>query len=177
MKDTLANIRPLIVILFSAALAAAGACASSGGGDSISSYRKDLGRQLEFTLEEARLKIWNRHGWNQVRRQSEYQNLYWESDWRGLVPESGGTATGPERGRARLIIRGRRVQEQLGSNRVSSDAEGGIYRITLHGEYQVIGGIDGETWRPAPPPEDVVELWDLVYDDMYLEVRTGITRD
>ena len=165
-------------ILICSGMLLLGACASSGGGSESAPYRRDLGTQYEFTLEEARLKMWNRHGWNQVRRQSEYQNLYWESDWRNFVPSVTGVATDPLDARARIVIRGRRVQEQLGSTRTAdaSPTEGGVYRITFFGEYEVRGGMMGGDWRRVSPPEEVVELFDKVYDDMFLEVRTGVIR-
>lgn len=149
------------------------ACASSGGGAS-EAYRRDLGRLLEPLLEESRLKIWNLHGWDQVRRESEYGNLYWESAWRGIEPEATGAATDAENARARILIRGRRVEDQAGSSRTDLNAPGGVYRVTFYGEFEVRGGIVGDDWRPSPVPDAVRALFDRVYDDMYLEVRTGI---
>lgn len=149
-------------------------CASSGGGDGSSVYRRDLGRLLEPILEETRLKIWNRHGWQAVRRETEYQHLLWESDWRAFHPQTTGAATDPTDARGRIVIRGRRVQDEMGSNRVGG--EGGLYRVTFHGEFEVRGGIEGDDWRPTGVPEAARTVFDEVYDDMYLELRTGIRR-
>jgi len=143
------------------------ACASGGGGGS-NSYRRDLGRLLLPILEETQLKIWNRHGWQAVRREVEYQHLLWESDWRFFTPEMTGAATDPTDARGRVVIRGRRVQDELD--------EEGLYRVTFFGEFEVRGGLEGDGWRPGPVPDSAREVFDLVFGDMYLELRTGLRR-
>lgn len=151
-------------------LALAG-CASGGsagsGANPSESYTRDFGRLLVPTLDEARLKVWAKHNWHVRREQVEYQNIYWESDWRPFnVPESM-AITGPTEARGRIIIRGRRVADELDGR--------GLYRVTFVGEYQVRGG-SSEQWRPGDIPEDAEDVFAQVAGDLALEVRTGVRR-
>ena len=144
------------------------ACASGGGGGGLSNrYSRDLGRHLVPTLEEARLKIWAKLNWHLYREQVEYQNVYWESDWRPFSPPVAGAVTGPDDARVRIVIRGRRMIQELDG--------GAQYRVTLEGEYEVSGGTSSE-WRVAPIPEEAEDVFDQVYNEMSLEIRTGVRR-
>ncbi len=144
------------------------ACASGGGGGSMSSqYSRDLGRHLVPTLAEARLKVWAKHNWHLFREELEVQNVYWESDWRAFNPPAGGALTGPTDARMRILIRGRRMVQELDG--------GAQYRTSLVGEYEVSGGTSSQ-WRPAPIPQEAEDVFDLVFNDMSLEIRTGVRR-
>ena len=143
------------------------ACASGGGGGLSSRYSRDLGRHLVPTLEEARLKVWAKHNWHLYREQSEQQNVYWESQWRPFNPPAGAAVTGPTEARMRIMIRGRRMVGELDG--------GAQFRVTLDGEYEVRGGSSTQ-WRPAPIPEEAEDVFDQVFNDMSLEIRTGVRR-
>ncbi len=143
------------------------ACASGGGGGLSTRYSRDLGRHLLPTLGEARLKVWAKHNWHVRREEREQQNVYWESDWRAFNPPEGGALTGPTEARIRILVRGRRMVAELDG--------GAQYRVTLEGVYEVSGGTSSE-WRPAPIPEEAEDVFDQVYNDMSLEIRTGIRR-
>ena len=143
------------------------ACASGGGGNMSSRYSRDLGRQLLPTIDEARLKVWAKHNWHLQREEREQQNVYWESVWRAFNPPAGAAVTGPTDARMRIVMRGRRMIGELDG--------GAQYRITLQGEYEVSGGTSDQ-WRPAPIPEEAEDVFDLVYSDLSLEIRTGVRR-
>ena len=157
------SFRALAVLPVVAVMAA---CASSGGGGQ-STYTRDLGRQLVPTLEEARLKMWNKHNWALAREQVESQNIYWESSWREFDPPVGAAVTGPEDARLRILIRGRRVAGELDG--------GALYRTTFVGEYQVRGGMYDE-WTPMAPPREAQQVFQQVLGDIELEIRTGVRR-
>ncbi len=143
------------------------ACASGGGGGLSNRYTRDLGRHLVPTLEEARQKVWTKLNWDLQREQVEYQNVYWESAWRPFTPPAGPAVSGPTDGRVRVIIRGRRMVEELDG--------GAQYRVSLDGEYEVSGGVSSD-WRGAPIPEEAEDAFDQVYSELSLEIRTGVRR-
>ncbi len=143
------------------------ACASGGGGGLSSRYSRDLGRQLVPTLEEARLKVWAKHNWHIYRQEDNQTRVYWESQWRPFEPGTGAAVTGATEARMRIIIRGRSVVAEL---------DGGYqFRVTFEGDYEVAGGTSPD-WRPAPIPEEAEDAFDLVFNDMSLEIRTGVRR-
>ena len=150
---------PCVVIL--------AACASGGGGSMSSRYSRDLGRQLVPTLEEARLKVWAKHNWHLAREENTQTRVYWESQWRAFEPPAGAAVTGPTEARMRIIIRGRSMVAEL---------DGGVqFRVTFDGEYEVSGGASPD-WRPGPVPEEAEDTFDEVFNDMSLEIRTGVRR-
>ena len=67
----------------------------------------------------------------------------------------------------RIIIRGRGMVAEL---------DGGLqFRVTFDGEYEVRGGVSPD-WRPAPAPDEAEDVFDQVFNDMSLEIRTGVRR-
>ena len=166
----------LRMLLWLPVLVLAAGCASGGGGSggaAVGTYTRDFGRLLLPTLDEARQKIWSKHNWHVRRQQIEYQNIYWESEWRPFNPPGGASFNAPTEARGRIVIRGRRVASELGTDASGSPA--GVYRVTYVGEYQVRGGPDPD-WRPAPMPDEVREVFEEVAGDLALEVRTGVRR-
>jgi hypothetical protein len=143
------------------------ACASGGGGGLSNRYTRDLGRHLVPTLQEARLRVWSKLNWNLQREQVEFQNVYWESEWRGFNPPEGAAVSGPTDARVRIIIRGRRMVEELDG--------GAQYRVSLDGEYEVSGGVSAD-WRAAPVPDEAEDVFDQMYSELSLEIRTGVRR-
>lgn len=153
------------VVLFPAMIF--GACASSGGASGGGlGYTRDFGRLLVPLLAEAQQKVYQKHNWNIYREEVEFQNIYWETEWRPFnVADAGPMA--PSEARGRIIIRGRRVGGELDG--------GSVYRVTFVGEYEVRGGSTMD-WRPAPMPEGTREVFERVAGDLALEVRTGVRR-
>ncbi len=143
-------------------------CASGGGAadGGRMGYQRDLGRLLQPTLDEARLKVWQKHNWHLQREELEFQNIYWETQWRPFNVDTG-NAVGPTEARGRIVIRGRRVGGELDG--------GSVYRVTMVGQYQVRGGVTDD-WRPAPLPDDAEDVFDQVFSDLSLELRTGVRR-
>ena len=143
------------------------ACASGGTGGLSSRYTRDLGRQLIPTLEEAVMKVWAKDNWHVQRRESTQTRVLWESQWRLFEPPAGPAVTGPTEARMRIIIRGRGMVAEL---------DGGLqFRVTFDGEYEVRGGVSTD-WRPAPAPDEAEDVFDQVFNDMSLEIRTGVRR-
>ena len=143
------------------------ACASGGGAGLSSRYSRDLGRHLVPTLEEARLKVWAKHNWHLRREESTQTRVFWESEWRAFDPPAGAAVTGPTEARMRIIISGRAMVAEL---------DGGVqFRVRFEGQYEVSGGATPD-WRPAPVPEEAEDAFDLVFNDISLEIRTGVRR-
>lgn len=143
------------------------ACASGGTGGLSSRYTRDLGRQLVPTLEEAVMKVWAKDNWHVQRQESTQTRVLWESQWRPFEPPAGPAVTGPTEARMRIIIRGRGMVAEL---------DGGLqFRVTFDGVYEVRGGVSTD-WRPAPAPDEAEDVFDQVFNDMSLEIRTGVRR-
>lgn len=143
-------------------------CASSGGGggDGIreSLYREDIGRVLFQPLDVARLKIWGKHSIPLYREEHQGRELYWESDWIQRPPTSSESANS---GRNRVIMRGYQTGQNLDGS--------GVYRMTFEVENQIRTDSVPD-WHPAPFPEEVRETFRRVYNDLMMEVRSGIRR-
>lgn len=145
-----------------------GACASSGGSEGSNVYRENLGRVLATPLEEARDLIWGKHAIPVERRTESPQNIRVESQWMIRPPEPAEAAQGVIEARNRVILDARFLEREM-------DMSEGVYRATL----EVRNQIRTETapdWHPGPMPEAVRERFRRVYNDMRLEVATGIRR-
>lgn len=145
-----------------------GACASAGGGGGGDVYRENLGRVLLGPLEEARLLIWNKHGIPVEREERGGQDVRVESTWMPRAPEPAEAAAGVVEARNRVVLDARFLEREM-------DMSDGVYRVT----FEVRNQIRTESipdWHPGPMPDVVRERFQRVYNDMRLEVATGVRR-
>lgn len=145
-------------------------CATGGGGGSSSGdalYREDLGRVMLQPLLRAREKIWGKHSIPIYREEDTARTFLFESQWmprQVTAEEALGGATG---GRNRVFIRGTLTGENLDGTPV------------FRGRYEVENQIQTQAnpdWFPAPMPPEVRQIFKRVYDDLMLELRSGIIR-
>jgi hypothetical protein len=156
------------VLLATALVTGVGACASGGGTGGTAVYRENLGRVLAGPLEEARLLIWGKHAIPMEREQRSSQNIRVESVWMMRGPEPSEAAAGVLEARNRVILDARALEREM-------DMSEGPYRATL----EVRNEVRSETvpdWHPGPMPDAVRERFREVYNDMRLEVATGVRR-
>lgn len=149
-------------------LAGLGACASGGGSEGGNVYRENLGRVLAGPLEDAREQIWGKHAIPVERRTESSQNIRVESRWMVRSPEPGEMAQGVIEARNQVILDARFLEREM-------DMSEGVYRAT----FEVRNEIRTETapdWHPGPMPQAVRDRFRRVYNDMRLEVATGIRR-
>ncbi len=149
-------------------LAAGGACASGGGGPSGDVYREDLGRVLSLPLQEARQKIWTKHGIPVEREEKTSRSLRVQSQWMLRQPEPAEAAEGVTQARNQIILTGRLLEGQM-------DYSDGVLRVTFEVSNQVRSEAVPE-WHPAPMPSAIRDEFRKVYSDMRLEVGTGVRR-
>jgi hypothetical protein len=118
-------------------------------------------------LVTAREKIWGKHTIPLFREENTSRTLLWESQWMPRQPEGDETVAGVTGARNRVFMRGTLSGENLDGTF--------IYRVRFEAENQVqtTGTPD---WHPAPFPPEVRERFKRVYDDLMLELRTGIIR-
>ena len=152
------------------ALTVAG-CATAGGGGGASAgdalYREDLGRVMVAPLITAREKIWGRHTIPLYREETTARSIYWESEWLPRLPAPEETLGGTIGGRNRVVMRGTQAGENLDGTF--------IFRVRFEVQNQVQTQVFPE-WHPAPMPPEVRERFKQVYDDLMLELRTGLIR-
>ena len=128
----------------------------------------NLGRVLAGPLEEARLLIWGKHAIPMEREQRSSQNIRVESVWMMRGPEPAEAAAGVLQARNRVVLDARALEREM-------DMSEGPYRATL----EVRNEVRSETvpdWHPGPMPDAVRERFREVYNDMRLEVATGVRR-
>lgn len=145
-------------------------CASGGGGGSSSGdalYREDLGRVMVVPLVRAREKIWGKHNIPIYRDESEARSLLYESQWMPRPPTAEEALGGATDGRNRVIMRGTLAGENLDGTF--------IYRVRFEVENQIQTQANPD-WYPAPMPPEVRERFKRVFDDLALELRTGVIR-
>ena len=156
-------------VLLAVALAAGvGACATGGGAGGAAVYRENLGRVLSGPLEEARVLIWGKHAIPMEREQRSSQNSRVESVWILRAPEPSEAAAGVLEARNRVILDARALEREM-------DMSEGPYRAT----FEVRNEVRSETvqdWHPGPIPDAVRARFRDVYNDLRLEVASGIRR-
>ncbi len=145
-----------------------GACASGGGSEGNNLYRENLGRVLAGPLEAAREQIWGKHAIPVERRTESPQNIRVESRWMVRSPEPAEAAQGVIEARNQVILDARFLEREM-------DMSEGVYRAT----FEVRNQVRTETardWHPGPMPAAVRDRFRRVFNDMRLEVATGIRR-
>ena len=143
-------------------------CASAGGAGTSNVYRENLGRILAQPLEDARLLIWGKHAIPVEREERNPQNIRVESVWMPRTPEPAEVAAGVIAARNRVILDARFLEREM-------DFSDGVYRVT----FEVRNEVRTEAipdWHPGSFPEAVRERFRRVYNDMRLEVQTGVRR-
>ncbi|MGD2071646.1 MAG: hypothetical protein PVI57_23480 [Gemmatimonadota bacterium] len=145
------------------------ACASSSGGEGASSgeFEEQLGRVLYPPLQEAMDKILPKYRLALRRSEEQFASLYYETEWMTREVTAAEQAEGVTDARHRAIISGRRVGETI--DRV------GEFRVTFTAQNQVRSQAE-PAWHPAPGPEAFFDFWEEVYNDLRLEVATGVRR-
>jgi len=142
-------------------------CASVGSGSPDALYREDLGRVMMQPLLLAREKIWGRYSIPIYREEDTARAFLFESQWMPRQPtaeEAFGGATGA---RNRVFIRGTLAGENLdGTN---------VFRTRFEVENQIQTAANPD-WFPAPMPPEAQQTFKRVFDDMILELRTGVIR-
>ena len=155
-------------VLCAGALVLMTACASGGRGGGGDVYRENLGRVLGQPLEQARLLIWGKHAIPVEREESSPQNIRVESQWMIRAPEPAEAAAGVLQARNRVILDARFLEREM-------DFTDGVYRATFIVRNEVRTEAIPD-WHPGPFPEVVRERFRRVYNDMRLEVATGVRR-
>lgn len=147
----------------------AGACATGGGGaGGTAVYRENLGRVLATPLEEARLLVWGKHTIPMEREQRSSQNIRVESVWMMRAPEPAELAAGVIEARNIAILDARFLEREM-------DMAEGVYRAT----FEVRNEVRTEAvpdWHPGPIPDVVRDRFRAVYNDMRLEIASGVRR-
>jgi hypothetical protein len=163
--------RTLIVVGAMLSLAWTSACASSGAGASREAmFTRDLGRLLESFMDEAVRKVYNKHGIPLFRTENQYRAIIIESEWMPRAVQSEEQAAGVVAARNQIILRGRRVEEDL------AVPGQGVFRYTFELRNQVrTEAVDA--WHPAPMPDVVEQEYRTgVLSDLEMEVRSGVRR-
>jgi len=145
-------------------------CASGGGGGSSSGdalFREDLGRVMLQPLVRAREKIWGKHQIPIYREEDTSRSFLYESRWMPRPVTAEEALGGASGGRNRVFIRGTLAEEYLDGTP--------IFRVRFEVENQIQTQANPD-WHPAPMPPEVRERFKRVYDDLALELRTGIIR-
>jgi hypothetical protein len=159
-----------VLFLFSLGLTLAltlSGCASGGGAGTDSLYRADLGRVMIQPLLTAREKIFGRYSIPMYREESSARAFLFESQWiprQVTAEEALGGATG---GRNRVFIRGTLAGENLdGTN---------VFRTRFEVQNQIQTATNPD-WFPAPMPPEARQTYKRVFDELILELRTGVIR-
>ena len=146
----------------------AAACASGGvQGYTETLWREDMGRITEGTLEDGLEKMIRKYGLRLDRDEERGRDLYYELGWRlreVLAEEEGAGVT---RARNRIVIRGRRLENQFDGS--------GVFRFTWEVQNEVSTS-DTPEWHARAIPAEVVEEYRPIYSDLTLEVRAGVRR-
>lgn len=149
-------------------LVVSSACATGGlGSVERTSWREDLGRLTQSTLQAGAQKIFRKHAVRIGRQESTARDLYYESVWEPREVMAAEEVNGVTNARNRIVLRGRRVQSDMGGS--------AVYRITWELQNEVTSSTAPD-WHPGVVPTDVMERYRPVYSDLVLETRTGIRR-
>ena len=149
-------------------LAAAG-CASGGGGGTGTSdlMRESFGRVLGGTLETAREVIWQKHNILVERSELDPTQIFVQSIWLMRAAEPAEQALGATEARNQVTIRGRQLERTM-------DFMESVYRVDFEVRNE-IRTAEGQ-WVPAPMPPEATAFFRRVYNDMRLELNTGVRR-
>lgn len=146
------------------------ACASASGGEgdgSSEEFEEQLGRILYPPLQEAMDKILPKYRLSLRRSEEQFASLYYETEWMTREVTAEEQAEGVTDARHRAIISGRRVGETMDGI--------GEFRVTFTAQNQVRSQAE-PAWHPAPGPQAFFDFWEEVYNDLRLEVATGVRR-
>jgi hypothetical protein len=118
-------------------------------------------------LEEARLAIWGKHSIPLARDQRSSRSVVYESLWmpRDVTPAE--AAAGVLEARNRVILDARFLEGQMDMS--------GVYRATFEVQNEVRTELVDE-WHPAAIPQEAIDRYRPVFNDMRLELQTGIRR-
>jgi len=164
-KDNYRSLPALVAV--AGALVVAGACATGGGGTSQrTSWREDMGRLTQSTLRAGVEKIFRKHAVRIGRTESTARDLYYESVWQPREVMATEEVNGVTNARNRIVLRGRRVQSDMG---------GSVFRVTWELQNEVTS-LTASDWHPGIVPDQVMEQYRPVYSDLVLETRTGVRR-
>ena len=143
------------------------ACAS-GGSRQGGLLREDLGRQVVYRVNDAQIEYFGKHQILIRRRLIEDRQFLFESPWmvRDIPAEE--VARGVFEARNRVILRGRFIERGL-------DPGLNIFRVTFEVENEVRTE-ELTDFHPAPFPDEVRARFMALYDDLNLELNTGIRR-
>lgn len=130
-------------------------------------WREDMGRLNQATLEAGLDKIIRKHALRINRQEQSSQEIYYESNWveREVVAEE--QLRGVTNARNRFVLRGNTLEHEWDVVIV--------YRVTWELQNEVTTAT-GRGWFPAALPESVRNDFRPVYDDLFMEVRTGVKR-
>ena len=168
MKST--SQRSIFLTLCLALSVAAGGCASGGsGGDSAgsTSFREEIGKVMERPVTLARDKIFGRFTIPMLREESTARTIYWETQWMPRDPSPEELAAGATGARNRIIMRGTFSEERLDRTPV--------FRMRFEAENQIRTQLNPE-WHPGIMPPVAEERFQEIYDNLMLELRTGVIR-
>lgn len=146
----------------------AAGCASGG----VQAYtetlwREDMGRITQGTLEDGLDKMIRKYGLQLGRNEVRGRDLYYELGWRPRELYAEEEAAGVTRARNRIVIRGRRLEDQFDGS--------GIFRFSWEVQNEVSTDQTPE-WHARAIPGEVVEEYRPIYSDLTLEVRSGVRR-
>lgn len=143
------------------------ACATGGVGSvERTSWREDMGRLTQSTLQAGIQKIFRKHAVRVGRQESTARDLYYESVWEPREVMATEEVNGVTNARNRIVLRGRRVQSDMG---------GGLFRVTWELQNEVTSKTASD-WHPGAVPDEVRERYRPVFSDLVLETRTGVRR-
>lgn len=145
------------------------ACAGMAGVREVSQtyWREDMGRINPPTLQAGLQKIIQKYALRIDRREQTAQEIYFETNWieRPVMAEE--QLRGVASARNRVVLRGRALEEELGG--------GNVFRVIWELQNEVTTQI-GRGWHPGVLPAAVKEDFLPVYNDLFMEVRTGVKR-
>ncbi len=163
---------PRVLLAWVAAVATSGlsgvGCASGGVQGYVETlWREDMGRITEATLEDGLDKMIRKYGLQLDRDELRGRDLYYEFSWRTRELFAEEEAAGISNARNRIVIRGRRLEDQFDGS--------GIFRFTWEVQNEVTSA-DTPAWHSHVMPPEVVEKYRPIYSDLTLEVRSGVRR-
>lgn len=125
-----------------------------------------MGRLTQSTLQVGISKIFQKYAVRVGRQESSARDLYYESVWEPREVMATEEVNGVTSARNRVVLRGRRVQSDMG---------GSVYRVTWELQNEVTS-TTAPDWHPGVVPEEVKEHYRPMFSDLVLETRTGVRR-
>jgi len=136
-------------------------CASTGAGvRDPSVYRREIGRTAYSDILDGVDRMLTKHGYTVRRFEDNYNTIYFETDWQPRELSQAEIDQGLSRARVRILIQGRRGAADL-------------FRVDFLGENEGLrAGMS--TWEKIDLVDEVERSLREVYDDLKMEMRTGI---